>query len=132
MSPEKKPRPIVALLMLLIGGTSALYIGWLRLLSLLGPSLSVIPLFFIVYGIILVIGFSDIYKHPEKHREWGIGILIVSISIGFLEVLQSFILRALLIQRAHAIDPIIEIMIVIIATVGGVLSIVWKPTPTGA
>jgi len=134
MNSEKTPRPIVAFCISLIGGILAFLIGFFRFLSLLGPSCPIIPLFFIVYGFVLTIGSAMIYKHPKKHRDWGIRILILSIGVGFLGVLQSFILRSLLFPRAHAIDPSIEILIVLVGVLAGISSIVWKPahTPTAA
>lgn len=62
----------------------------------------VITLWILVAAIVVIVGSYMIYAHPEKHREWGIIILVFS-TLGGGAVL---------------------------GTIGGAFSIAWKPAPT--
>lgn len=66
--------------------------------------LAVGSLWIIVAAIVVIVGSYMIHAHPERHRGWGIIILVFSILGGGG----------------------------ILGIIGGALAIAWKPTPTPA
>jgi len=128
-------RPVFALVLSLIGGTLTLiagvFISWAGLrayyhyskTALLYPdSISIslrwnhaliLGLYAVSAAIIVTVGSYIIYKSPEKHKRWGIIMLILSVISSGVGVIGA-----------------LGIVGVILAIEGGALAIAWSPTPT--
>ena len=107
-------RPTAAFVLSLIGGLIIFFTG--IVLSFIGAIVTIfiggiggiIGIFGIVWGILVIIGAIMMYTRPDQHVIWGIVVLIFSILSWF----------------GAAGGLIIGL---ILALIGGILGIVWKP-----
>lgn len=107
-------RPTAAFVLSLIGGLIIFFTG--IVLSFIGAIVTIfiggiggiIGIFGIVWGILVIIGAIMMYTRPDQHVIWGIVVLIFSI-LSWFGAAGGLIIGFIL------------------ALIGGILGIVWKP-----
>lgn len=111
-----RQKPTAAFVLSLIGGLIIFFIGiFLSFVGaiatiFLGGIGGIIGVFGLLWGVLVIIGAIMMYSRPEEHVIWGIVVLIFS-TLSWIGAAGGLIIGFLL------------------GFIGGILAIVWKPSP---